>query len=120
MSELTPFSYNYTIYRQAKDSTVLSFFDTSDAPIDVTATYDDILFEVRKAKNPESKRLMTRQLTEGTIQVANTNEVIIDLTSDIEGGNYYYDIFAKLAGTEDWIILYGGRFINTNNVSNTL
>lgn len=121
MSDSTnPASYTYTIIRQDSFTDVITLVDSVGDPIDIAAIYDDVILEVRTAQDPNAKRKLNRQLSKETITLQNVNELVVDLTNNIEGGKYFYDVKFKYLGMDKWQTFVSGPFIITDNVSNTV
>jgi len=120
MSDSTnPASFTYQIIRQDSFTDVITLVDGAGNPIDIASIYDDVIMEVRTSQDPNARRKLTRQLTDGTITLQNVNELVVDLTNNMAGGKYFYDVRFKYIGMDKWQTFVRGPFIVTDNVSNT-
>lgn len=112
----------YPVYSTDRDFRYLEMYNKVNGveyKTDVTATFDDILMEVRTGENPKSSLIKRLSLTDGTITVSDTNVLEFDLSVSVPGGIYYYDIRFKQTGNDQYDTYIKGVVVVENNISRT-
>lgn len=110
------------VYRGDDEPYLLEFYDStsgSGVAVDVATVYDEIVMEVRSRPKRDSLRVKRLTLGDGDFVISDTNKVSFNLTLDVEGGVYYYDIRLRLTGTTKWQTLISGTVVVTENISRT-
>lgn len=106
-------------YYGTREKLSISVVDESDNPVDINATYDNVLLQARERRRDEApaKLLLNLSITGGGVTV-NSNKILLDIDGeDIDPGSYPYDIFFKLSGADDYQVYLTGNLIIESNVT---
>ena len=110
----------YPVYRSDKDVRTLEMYNKVagvESKTDVSATFSDVLIQVRTGDNPNSSLIKSLSLAEGTITVTDTNVLNFDLSMNVDDGVYYYDVRFKVVGETQYQTYIKGVVTVENNVS---
>lgn len=113
---------NFTVYRQDEEEFFLTFVDGEDNPIDLAATYDEILLECRTYMflNKNNEVVKSLSLSAGDIVISDTNKITFNLKTSFNPGTYSYDMRFRYIGTTRYKTLIAGGIIvqpNTGDIS---
>lgn len=107
-------------YYGTREKLTLTFEDEAGNPIDIAATYDNIILQTRKGRRDDGVRSleMNLSLLNNTIRINNSNKIILDIDDKpINPGTYPYDIFVKIKGASDFQVYITGMLIIEPNVT---
>ena len=109
----------YPVYRGDDEPYILKMFDgdNDDIPLNVSATYDEIILEARKGNNENAPLVFRKTLSGGTITITNTNEINYNLSTSEKAGVYYLDLRFRISGTEKWKTIIKGIMPVEDNIS---
>ena len=110
----------YQVYRGDDEPQFLDMYNIVDAvqtPIDIAASYDDVVLEIRERQDPDSTRLKRLSLSDGTMSIVSTNKLSYDLSLNNDQGVYFYDIRFRYKDSDRYQTFISGPLIITNNIS---
>jgi len=112
----------YPIYSTDGDNRTLEMYNKVNGvefKTDITATFSDVVMEIRAGENPKSELIKRLSLEEGTMTVTDTNVLNFDIGLDVEAGVYYYDIRYLQIGDTKYQTYIKGVAVVENNISRT-
>lgn len=114
---------DYTTYRQDAEPYLIEMFtsinedEANFLPMDILATYDEIVMEVRSKEDFNSRLVKSLSYSNGDFVILNTNEIHFNLSNDLDPRLYYYDMRFRELGTTNWQTLVSGTLQNITNIS---
>ena len=110
----------YQVYRGDDTPQFFDMFNVvgeTETAIDIAASYEDIVLEVRVRQDPNSELLKRASLQDGTMSIVSTNKLSFDLTMDKPQGVYFYDVRLRIKDSERYQTWVSGPLIITDNIS---
>ena len=111
---------NFIIYSQDDEPRVLTFIardsEGNDTPIDLAATFDEIILQIRDGVEDEAPRFKNLSLGNG-ITIVNTNQISFNLSGDYTRERLRYDLRLRYIGTSQWITYIKGELLIDYNIS---
>lgn len=110
------------VYRTNTAPYAIPFFNKIDGveyKLDLTASFSDVIMEVRAADNDDSKLIKRLSLLHGSITVSDTNVLNFNLQLTASGGTYYADVMFRKVGESDYQTYLKGIIPVENNISRT-